>query len=376
MHIGLLSHFTEGMTYQDNILSDMHCQDGNDVMYVSDNYVYQNGRLIEKVEEDITLSNSLRLIRVKYDRVLNTFITNKIQKVKSLKKIICNFEPDRILYHGVCGRELVTVADYKKRNPQIKLYVDCHADFHNTAKNIVSKLAYKYIHGFFFKQALPYIDKVLYVTKESKEYLINMYKLDESIMEWFPLGGIVLDDKTYQRKRKRRRTELELKDSDILFLHSGKMDKKKKTLEILKAFAKVEDNRFKLIIIGEFLDSMWEEVKPYLCLDERILFLGWKTGDELIEYLCAADVYLQPGSQSATMQNAICCRCSVVLFPYSGYLDFVKGNGFFARDRYDMVRILTKIHKEPTIIELMKEKSEQIARDILDYRKIAARIYY
>ena len=82
LHVGLLSHFTDGMTYQDNILSDIHCRDGNTVLFVSDNYIYQHGKLIEVPENEITLDNSLRLKYVKYDHILNKFITSKIQRVK------------------------------------------------------------------------------------------------------------------------------------------------------------------------------------------------------------------------------------------------------------------------------------------------------
>lgn len=375
LHVGLLSHFTDGMTYQENILSDIHCRDGNTVLFVSDNYIYQHGKLIEVPENEITLDNSLRLKYVKYDHILNKFITSKIQRVKKLKKIISDFKPDRILYHGVCGRELITVANYKKEHPEIKLYVDCHEDFHNTARTVVAKLAYKYIHGYFVKRALPYIDKILYITQESKEYLQDMYKIKDTMLEWYPLGGLLFDDKAYEQKRKERRADLKIEEKEVLFLHSGKMDVQKKTIEIVKAFIKVKDPTFKLIIIGSFSDDVRNEVEPYINTDKRIAFLGWKNGDELLNYLCAADVYLQPGSQSATMQNAICCRCAVVLYPYSSHKVFVNGNGFFVKNCEDIVNVFKTIQNNPGMISEMKKNSEDIARRILDYRKLAARIY-
>ena len=376
LHVGLLSHFTEGMTYQDNILANIHCQDGHEVLFISDNFTYVGGKLVEVPEQDILLDNSLRLIRVKYDKILNEFVTRKIQRVRTVKEIIEDFCPNVILYHGVCGAELMTVGDYKKNHPKMKLYVDCHSDFHNTAKIPISKLAYKYIHGFFFKRALPYIDKVFYVTNESKKYLRNMYRLNEDIMEWYPLGGIVFDDKTYQEKREKRRKELKLKDTDILFLHTGKKKKKKKTLTLLNSFVQMQDNHFKLIIIGEFLENIWDEVRSYLCIDQRISFLGWKKGEELMEYLCAGDIYLQPGSQSATLQNAICCRCGVIVYPYSSYQPLVKGNGFYVKNEKEIIEVFNKIHNYPQLVNKMKKESAAIGREILDYRKIAARIYY
>lgn len=375
LHVGLLSHFTDGMTYQDNILADIHCRDGNTVLFVSDNYIYQHGKLIEVPENEITLDNFLRLKYVKYDHILNKFITCKIQRVKKLKKIVSDFKPDRILYHGVCGRELITVANYRKEHPGIKLYVDCHEDFHNTARTVVSKLAYKYIHGYFVKKALPYIDKILYITQESKEYLQDMYEIKDNLLEWYPLGGVIFDDITYKQKRELKRAELKIGDKQILFLHSGKMDRQKKTLDIVKAFSKVDNMGFKLILMGSFSDDVWNEVKPYIDSNKRILYLGWKSGEELLEYLCAADVYLQPGSQSATMQNAICCRCAVVLYPYSSHKPLVDDNGFFVKNTEDIVEVLKKIQNNTNIVNEMKKKSETIGDKFLDYRKLAARIY-
>ena len=153
------------------------------------------------------------------------------------------------------------------------------------------------------------------------------------------------------------------------------MDVQKKTIEIVKAFIKVKDPTFKLIIIGSFSDDVRNEVEPYINTDKRIAFLGWKNGDELLNYLCAADVYLQPGSQSATMQNAICCRCAVVLYPYSSHKVFVNGNGFFVKNCEDIVNVFKTIQNNPGMISEMKKNSEDIARRILDYRKLAARIY-
>ena len=45
LHIGLLSHFTEGMFYQDNVLSDMNAKDGNNVTFITDTNCYIEGKL-------------------------------------------------------------------------------------------------------------------------------------------------------------------------------------------------------------------------------------------------------------------------------------------------------------------------------------------
>ena len=74
LHIGLLSYYTEGMLYQDNILPQMNIQDGHKVVFVSNASKYVNGVLQSVDEEDIVLDDGMRLIRLNYDYVINRFI--------------------------------------------------------------------------------------------------------------------------------------------------------------------------------------------------------------------------------------------------------------------------------------------------------------
>lgn len=108
--------------------------------------------------------------------------------------------------------------------------------------------------------------------------------------------------------------------------------------------------------------------------DKRIHFLGWKPREELIEYLYATDFYVQPGGQSVTMQNAMCCGCAVMLYPYKSHKPYIQGNGYYISDVPDMIRVFRDILENPQRVSLMKEKSYKIAEKILDYQKLAERV--
>lgn len=118
-----------------------------------------------------------------------------------------------------------------------------------------------------------------------------------------------------------------------------------------------------------------KNVKALIEQDDRISFIGWKNGDELLDYLCACDMYLQPGTQSVTLQNAICCGCPIMIFPYKSHEVFIKNNGFFVRTVDTMTDIFLRIGKNPAILEKTRAASYEIAYNILDYRKLAARLY-
>lgn len=94
-----------------------------------------------------------------------------------------------------------------------------------------------------------------------------------------------------------------------------------------------------------------------------------------MDYLCAADVYLQPGSQSAIMQNALCQRCAVILDDVPSHRPFVDGNGWLLNENLSLISVLENISRNPKQLSHMSMISLNIARNLLDYRKLAARLY-
>jgi glycosyltransferase involved in cell wall biosynthesis len=376
VHICLASSFTENMSYQDNLLSNQNALDGHNVTVISNTCKYVDGKASYAAPEDSFIDNGVRLIRLEYDMVLTSFISSKVRKVKALFTLLEELKPDIILFHGVSGWELLNVTKYKQKHPKMKLYADSHSDINNSATNFISYwFLYKVFYQIIFKKSLRYIDKVFYLSYECKDFLKTMYGVSENKMEFYPLGGIIFSDNERMEKRKRIRNELRLSDNDIMIVHSGKMDSLKRTVDILKAFSQVESDKMRLMLIGSMTDDVRLETEPLIEEDSRISFIGWKTADELMDYLCAADVYVQPGGQSATMQNAICCGCAMILYPHKSHEPYLQGNGYYVKTVEDMRKVFQEIADEPSVLKMMSEKSMKIARELLDYKKLAARLY-
>lgn len=376
LHICIASNYTEGMTYQENILPDQNARDGNEVTVISNCSKFEYGAIVAASPEDKILSNGIRLIRLPYDKIIGSTITNKVRKITPLYQCIQEQAPNVILFHCVCGMEILTVARYKKAHPQVRLYVDSHADANNSAHswlslNVLHKIFYKYL----LKRALPYIDKLFYISPEGKDFLSENYSVSENEMEFYPLGGIVFDNDAYYEKRARIRTQLELDDDDILLVHSGKLDELKRTEDILKAFAAAPSTKMKLVVIGSIPENMVERLEPLIAEDERVDYVGWKNAEELMDYLCACDMYLQPGSQSATMQNAMCCRCALMLYPHKSHIPYLNENGFYVKTVEDMINVFSEISLHPKQLYEMSNRSLKIAKGMLDYKELAARLY-
>ena len=111
-------------------------------------------------------------------------------------------------------------------------------------------------------------------------------------------------------------------------------------------------------------------------VDPRVTYLGWKSGADLQEYLCAAYLYCQPGKVSAIMQNAVCCRCPVMLYPHPDYKEgYDYGNILWEKDEADMSRVFRQLAAGEIDLAALRRGSVRCAEELLDYRTLAARLY-
>ena len=316
-HIGLASFFTEGMTYQDNYLTHFNALDGNAVLYVSNAAKYENGAVVATGCEDKRLPDGVRLVRMPYVPVLNGFVTNKLRKVSGLYALLEDFAPDVILCHGLAFWSVRDVIRYKKAHPAVKLYADTHADYYTSGTNWLSL---HILHRVFYRRlvglALPYLEKYFYTTVETRRFSVENYGVPESLTEFYPLGGVLPTKEAYQTHRAARRAELGLRPDELLLIHAGKLEPQKKTDSLLRSFAAVPELKARLAVIGSIPEETKAALTALMDADPRVTYLGWKSGADLQEYLCAADLYCQPGKVSAIMQNAVCCRCPVMLYPH------------------------------------------------------------
>ena len=375
-HVCLAGAYTEGMSYQDNMLVDINRSDGHEVLVVSDCMKFQGNRLVETPPEDYVTANGARLVRLPFDWTGPRYLTNKIKRCSRLMPLLEEFAPDVILYHGVIGWELLTLGKYKERYPETRIYVDSHEDRHNSGTNWVSyTFQYRILTRWLIWRVLHQIEKIFCISLEVRDFMKSVLDLPDEILEYYPLGGIVVPDEERQRIRRGQRELLGLADTDILFFHSGKLDRKKRTLEILNAFRSVKAGNARLLVAGSIEDDARDLLEPAIAADNRVMFLGWKGREDLSALMCAVDVYVQPGGQSVSLQHAMCSGLPVLVFPYPSHEPFLRGNGFFVRTEADMAERMAEIAGAPENLPAMRTASYEVAYDLLDYRKLAARIY-
>lgn len=375
--IGLNCVYTPGLTYQDNMLCDQVLADGHSATYIAGPEKYENGVIVDTPPEDTVLPDGLHLIRLPYVKCGPTFLTKKLRIFRGVYHILEKERPDVIFCHNTQYMPVLDAVRYKKTHPEVKLYADSHTAYNNSGTTWVSL---HILHGIYYrwltKKVFPYLEQYFYISDECRQFSHEVYDIPNEKMEFYPLGGILPTEAEYARHRKARREELGVTDSDRLYVHSGKLDVLKRTEELLKAFSAVKDDHATLAIIGSIPEEMKPVLLPLMEADKRVKYLGWKSGDELQEYLCAADLYCQPGSQSATMQNALCNFCPVMLYPHPSHTsDYDCGEVLWVKTQADMEAAFRSLAEKPAQLIPLRENAVKIARDLLDYRKLAARLY-
>ncbi|MBD65293.1 MAG: glycosyl transferase family 1 [Halobacteriovoraceae bacterium] len=376
IHVCLSCFYIDNSSYQENELVKRHVEKGHDVVVLASTESYDDkGKLCYVKEGTYLGSDGAKVVRLPYRSFLPHKIMRKLRFYKGAVKVLKNEAPDVLVFHGLCAGELISIVSYVKKNKKVRFFIDSHEDFNNSAMSFGSKYL---LHLLYYRTILKIVEKhlptILCVSIETMSFVSEMYGISKDKLEFFPMGGAILNEEEIGKYNTVVRNKLGIKDKNLVLLHSGKFNHRKRIIESLKAFKEIKDDDAVLLIAGMPLPDVEDEFKLCLSQDKRIKFLGWLNREELIEILCAVDIYLQPGTQSATMQQAMCCGCAVLVRDMPSHEPFIKGNGWLVGDDDDLVEMYRHILIKNNNLELMKKKSYNLAMNMLDYSKLAERI--
>lgn len=370
LHLCLSAFYIDNYGYQENILPIINYESGHDVKIIASTETYINNQYLGYVEAmSYETKEGIPVERLPYKKYLPHFMMKKIRSYSNLYKKIEEFNPEVILSHGVPMRDLLVLHKYKQNNEGVRIYIDSHEDLNNSATNWISKnILHRIIYRSYIKRTMDSFEKILYITAETRDFLEDIYNISNEKLEYYPLGGSIVDSKIIEQDTKEIRNLYNFKNDDILVFHSGKISLDKKIHEYLDCF--IEKENIKLIIAGKLEPEVEDILKPYLGKD-NIYFAGWLGQDELKKYLNACDLYFQPGSQSATLQQAICSNSAVAIYPHKSYKELLENVPYYISSPIDMNILLSKIKRDD--INTKKIETFKIAQMKLDYRYLAER---
>ena len=377
LHLCLSCFYIDGYNYQENVLPRLNKRDGHDVLILASTETFINNNQLGYVNpSEYVTEYGVQIKRLAYRKIINQCLSAKLRSYPKLYSELEAFAPDVIMSHDLACFAALDVVRYMKKHPHVRLYADTHTADYNSGKNWISlNILHRKIYRYCIQKVLPYVNRYFYVGHSEKEFSQKNYGVPETKMEFYPLGGNLMDVETYAKNREKYRKALSINPEKLLFVHSGKLDSLKKTEDLLKAFSAVPELEALLVIIGSIPESMQPILCPLIEADRRVVYLGWKSSAELQEYLCACDLYLQPGSVSATLQNAICCGCAVLAYPHDNYKAYGYDCFIWVEDKKAIESAFKKLADKEYDIDMLRKNADACARNLLNYDVLVKKLY-
>jgi 1,2-diacylglycerol 3-alpha-glucosyltransferase len=375
--------YEESFQYQENLLTKYYLKSGHEVVVVASTFNnifdYLNDKYDSKIPESTILSGRLKIIRKKYS--LN--FLNKLRRFAGISDLLLEESPDLIFIHDI-HLNLLEAAFYKKANPNCRFIMDYHADYSNSAKNIISLIIlHKIIRKSIFFYSKTYLDQIYYVVPSSQIFLREVYGVKDKEMQLLPLGSDtdLIHEVLQSDSRTKIRESLNIKESDIVLFTGGKINSQKKTHLLIEAFQKINRTDVHLIVLGTSSQSDYSYFESiYNLKHERIHFTGWVDGNDVYKYMHASDLAVFPASQSVLWQQSISMNLPLIVGDIGdqsiNYLNLYNNIIIIEKDKITSSTILEKITyvlSNKKVFLNMKIGAKKVSEQYLDYYKIVSK---
>jgi 1,2-diacylglycerol 3-alpha-glucosyltransferase len=309
VHLCLSSVFIDGYSYQENLLPKYHKILGHTVTVVASLLSFDSFGspcLLEGESVKIN-SDDVKVVRIDYKRPF--YRINKFLRIYSnLFITLKNEKPDMLFIHDFSFLDIVQVLRYKKYNPTIEIIVDCHTDYINSAKSIISKyLFHHFVWRFFAKLLSPHV-KVFYgVTPLRCDFLKNAYKINIEKVDLLVMGvdDFLLKKKNFNEIKHSISSKFQIEEDSFVIVTGGKIDSKKNIHLLIRAFLEINNPKLILLIFGTVSKEYKLEFDNIINLNRNIKFAGWLNSNEILDYLIYSDLIIFPGTHSVLWEQAV-----------------------------------------------------------------------
>lgn len=378
VHLCLCSFFPDGYAYQENLLPKYHKLLGYEVEVVASKVIFDScGRL--------SVYNGPMKYTNEYDIPVTRLEYGKLKTDVKFKRYLGTYDaleaaaPDILFVHGCQFLDVLAVVKYLRVHENVKVYIDNHADFSNSASGWLSKyVLHRQIWKYFAKKIEPYTIKFYGVLPARVDFLIDQYKLPKEKCELLVMGG---DDEFIQEAKKTSiRPELKEKydiyEDDFLVVTGGKVNQyRPEVLNLMRAITEIRNPKVKLLVFGNASEDLKSEFDT-LCKAERIKYVGWLKAKDTYKFIEAADLIVFPGLHSVMWEQAVAQGKPCIFRDLKGFHHVdIGGNADFISDVsvQGLKGALLKIIDNPAHYMEMKKVAEEKGMKTFSYRDIARR---
>ena len=377
LHICLATNYTEGYGYQENLLPYCHMKDGHDVViFASDMMFDKNFHFTKRPAAEYVNAHNIRV------KILESTVYSKLWFLKSdfigLYSDIEKEAPDIIFVHGPQFMSLKDIKKYKMQHPEVKVFIDNHADYYNTrVRTLRKKIAHWLFYGHTMRSMSKDVEMFWGVTPWRCDFLHKMYGVPKEKIGLLVMGGD--DEKIHFENldniKKIIRQKHDVADGDFLIITGGKIDKTKNIHLLVDAVKAIGRDSVKLLVFGQPTKDFEEEFLTHVNDTECIRYIGWIDSNSVYDYFLASNLCVFPGTHSVLWEQACACGLPGIYKHWEGmhHVDVDGSALFLYNDTADEIKAkLTDLLNDPKKYETMKKAAER-GKAVFSYREISKR---
>ncbi len=307
VNICMNAPFTEGYSYQDNLLSEYQQKLGHDVTVISSVRCRgENGSVTADKPGESTLANGVRLIRLGRTGKIREFFGYYPEIYGLLRSI----QPDFVFVHGLCSLVPRYAVRYKRRacDRDVHIVADNHQDRGTTKTEEFLHKERIRLFRCLWKRWIKYVEKVYGTTSWRKTFAAEIYGIPEDKLDTLIMG---VDSeklpKDHSATRDKIRRKLGIPERAFMLVTGGKLDSKKCIIEMMEAFSHIDDPDAVFLVFGSVCSDVRERFDELTASDKRIKYIGYLKSDAVKEYFIASDFGVFAGRHSVLWEEAIGC---------------------------------------------------------------------
>jgi 1,2-diacylglycerol 3-alpha-glucosyltransferase len=379
LHCCLAAFYIDNYSYQENILPRMHKLQGHEVAILASTETFIDNTAHGYLKpSSYNTKEGIPITRLPYIKWLPHFIARKFRIYEGVLKVVENFRPDIIFLHDCQFISITEIASYANKNKNVRIYVDGHTDFINSARNWLSR---RILHGLIYRWCArkiePYTTRFYGVLPLRVDFFRTVYEISEKKTELLVLGAddCVVNLAKRDEIRTAIRKTLNLKSSDFVLVTGGKIDQRKKIHILIKAVNELQKEDIKLIVFGSTNQQMKNEI-DMLSKALNIRYIGWIPSEKIYDYFLAADLGYFPGTHSVLWEQAIGVGLPCVFKKWYGieHVD-VGGNCLFINnaDIDEIKKSILSIYQDNNLLMKMRKIAQEKGVPSFSYYEIAKR---
>ena len=372
VHLCLGAFFPDNYSYQENLLPKYHKKLGYDVEVVASQETFdENGNTsYMQTVGSYQNENDIKVTRLKYSSPEK--LSHKLKSYVGVYNAVEESTPDVIFMHNCQFLSVFDVIRYLKKHPDVKLFVDNHVDFSNSAKNFLSK---NILHGIIWKICAKsinkYAEKFYGVLPARVDFLVDVYGLPKEKCELLVMGADdeLIVEETLEKQREAKRKEYNVENKTVI-MTGGKIDRNKpQTVSLMKAVNSLENENIKLLVFGSVVPELKKEFEAQL--SDKVEYIGWKKSSDLYSELSVADIVAFPGLHSVLWEQTIAMGKPCIFKKIDGFTHVdIGGNCLYFED--DSIEDYEKVIKKAvSSLDALKQNAVKEERKQFLYSVIA-----